>query len=181
MLRLFRAASASVTRPAAAFRAFVGGYLSLWGLFGAAAFVQDVGVHRVVDRTPWLGTHPWVVAGAALALAGAFQFSPLKERCLSRCRHPGAYLLRHYRRGTAAAFRLGWAHRLFCLGCCWALMLVMFGAGVANLWWMAALTALMVYEKVGRQGDQVAHLAGGVLLAVAALVLLHIPGFPAGV
>ncbi|MET0832744.1 MAG: DUF2182 domain-containing protein, partial [Actinomycetota bacterium] len=67
-----------------------------------------------------------------------------------------AYLLRHYRRGPGAAFRLGWGHGLWCLGCCWALMLVMFAVGVADLGWMAALTALMAYEKIGRHGPAVA-------------------------
>ena len=72
-----------------------------------------------------------------------FQFSSLKDRCLTECRHPAAYLLRHYRRGPRAAFRLGWGHGLYCLGCCWALMLVMFSVGVADLGWMAALAALV--------------------------------------
>src|SRR5438093_12591784 len=72
-----------------------------------------------------------------------------------------------------AAFRLGRKHGLFCLGCCWALMLVMFAAGVANLWWMVALGALMFYEKVGRAGDRVTPVAGWALLGLAALVLVH--------
>ena len=114
-----------------------------------------------------------LAAGGALALAGAFQFSGLKERCLSECRHPGAFLLQHYRRGVSGAFRLGRRHGVFCLGCCWALMLVVFAAGVANLWWMAVLGCLMFYEKVGRAGDVVAPIAGAVLLALAVLVLAH--------
>lgn len=89
--------------------------------------------------------------------AGAFQFPDLKVRCSSKCRHPGPYLLAHYRRGVGGAFRFGASHGVFCLGCCWALMLVMFGAGVAVLWWMAALTALMVCEKVGSRGTKVAR------------------------
>jgi len=81
-----------------------------------------------------------------------------------------AYLLRHYRRGPGAAFRLGWGHGLWCLGCCWALMLVMFAVGVADLGWMAALTALMAYEKIGRHGPAVATATGILALAVAPLV-----------
>ncbi len=173
MVRLFRVASARQPRPAAVQGAFLGGYLAVWGGFGALAFVQDIGIHRLVEHTPWLALHPWVIGGGALALAGAFQFSGLKERCLSECRHPGAFLLQHYRRGSSGAFRLGRRHGVFCLGCCWALMLVMFAAGVANLWWMAALAVLMFYEKVGRAGDMVAPVAGVVLLSLAALVLVH--------
>ena len=173
MVRLFGAASARVARPAATRLAFLGGYLIVWGGFGAVAFVQDIGIHRLVDHTPWLAQHPWLIGGAALALAGAFQFSALKERCLTECRHPAAYLLQHYRRGVGNGFRLGWGHGMFCLGCCWALMLLMFAAGVAQLWWMAALTALMVYEKVGRGGDRVTPFAGVALFALSALVLVH--------
>jgi predicted metal-binding membrane protein len=173
MVRLFRATSSGQPRPGLVRASFLGGYLAVWGVFGAVAFLQDVGIHRLVDRTPWLQAHPGMIAGSALALAGAFQFSALKEKCLTECRHPAAFLLQHYRRGTSAAFRLGRKHGLFCLGCCWALMLVMFAAGVANLWWMAALGALMFYEKVGRAGDRVTPVAGWALLGLAALVLLH--------
>jgi predicted metal-binding membrane protein len=173
MIRLFRATSASQPRPRAVMRAFLGGYLVVWTGFGAAAFLQDIGIHRLVDRTPWLSQHPWVIAGLALMLAGSFQFSTLKDRCLRECRHPAAFLLQHYRRGVQEAFRLGLRHGLFCLGCCWALMLVMFAAGVAQLWWMAALGALMFYERAGRGGDRMTPVAGIALLALAALVLAH--------
>jgi predicted metal-binding membrane protein len=173
MVRLFRSVSAKVSRPGASMAAFLGGYLVIWGGFGAVAFAQDIGIHRLVDRTPWLAGHPFVIGGTALALAGAFQFSAIKDRCLSECRHPGAFLMRHYDRGKGAAFRLGRDHGLFCLGCCWALMLLMFAAGVANLWWMAALAALMIYEKTGRFGDRVTPVAGVTLLALSALVFLH--------
>jgi predicted metal-binding membrane protein len=183
MVRLFRVTSSGQPRPGLVRAWFLGGYLAVWGGFGAVAFLQDVGIHRLVDRTPWLEAHPWVIAGGALALAGAFQFSALKEKCLTECRHPAAFLLQHYRRGTSAAFRLGRKHGVFCLGCCWALMLVMFAAGVANLWWMAALGALMFYEKVGRAGDRVTPVAGWALLGLAGLVLLHpswLPGVLGG-
>jgi len=173
MLRLFRATARGVPRPQETLAAFLGGYVAIWGAFGAVAFVLDIGIHRTVDHSPWLAGHPWVIGGTTLALAGAFQFSDLKDRCLSECRHPGAYLLQHYRRGVQEAFKLGWGHGLFCLGCCWALMLLMFAAGVAQLWWMAALTAVMVYEKVGRNGARLTPFIGVGLLLLAALVLIH--------
>jgi predicted metal-binding membrane protein len=177
MLRLFRVVSSRAPQADATFGAFVGGYLVVWGGFGAVAFLQDVGIHRLVDHTPWLAQHPFVIGGTALALAGLFQFSAIKDRCLSECRHPGAFLMQHYRRrGIGGAFDLGWRHGLFCLGCCWALMLLMFAAGVAQLWWMAALGALMIYEKVGKAGDRITPVAGVALLALAALVFAH-PGW----
>jgi predicted metal-binding membrane protein len=178
LVRLFGAAAAGQARRGAAMAAFLGGYALVWTVFGWFAFVGDTMVHATVDRTPWLQRHEWLIAGGTLALAGAFQFSALKDRCLEVCRHPGAFLLRHYGRGLPAAFALGRRHGLFCLGCCWALMLLMFAAGVANLWWMAGLTALMVYEKTGTGGRRAVPVAGIALLACAALVLAHPPWLP---
>ena len=179
LIRLFDAVSRTQAQGRRSRTAFLGGYAAVWTGFGAVAFLGDVGVHRTVEAVPALAERPWLVAGGALALAGAFQFSDLKEKCLSKCRQPGPYLLARYRRGTAAAFRIGAGHGLYCLGCCWALMLVMFAAGVAVLWWMAALTAVMVYEKTGRHGQALAPVVGVLLLALAALVLAHPAWLPA--
>jgi len=133
--------------------------------------------------SPEAATASFRIAAACVPLsaaaAGAFQFSDLKERCLSKCRLPGPYMLAHYRRGASGAFRLGSGHGLFCLGCCWALMLVMFAAGVAVLWWMAALTAVMVYEKTGRYGRTLTPVVGLALLALSALAFAHTSWLPA--
>ena len=133
-----------------------------------------------MDSTPWLAAHPYVIGGSVLLLAGGFQFSELKERCLSQCRHPGAFLMKHYRRrGEGAAFAYGWKHGAFCLGCCWALMLVMFALGVGSLIWMALLTALMVHEKTRPAGRRGVPLTGVTLLALSSIVLLY-SGYAAG-
>jgi predicted metal-binding membrane protein len=137
LIRLFEVTSRSQEHVRRVRVAFLAGYTAIWTAFGAAAFLGDVAVHRTVDATPWLSERQWLIGGTTLALAGAFQFSELKDKCLSKCRHPAPYLLGHYRRGMGGAFRLGSGHGIFCLGCCWALMLVMFAAGVAMLWWMA--------------------------------------------
>ncbi len=178
MVRLFAAASRNQERPGGAMAAFLGGYAAVWSAFGALAFLADVAIHRAVDATPWLAARPWLIAAGSLALAGGFQFSSLKDKCLSECRHPAGFLVQHYARGAGAAFRMGSRHGLFCLGCCWALMLVVFGAGVANLWWMAGLGALMFYEKAGRNGDRIVPAAGLALLTLAALALAHPPWLP---
>ena len=178
LIRLFAAVSGDQERVRRARGAFLGGYAAVWTGFGALAFLGDALVHRAVDALPWLDARPWLIGGSALALAGAFQFSGLKERCLSKCRHPGPYLLARYRRGAPAAFRLGFGHGVFCLGCCWALMLVMFAAGVAVLWWMAALTVVMVYEKTGRHGNALTPVVGVALLGLAAVAFAHPPWFP---
>jgi predicted metal-binding membrane protein len=176
MVRLFAAASSGQPGPRTAMAGFLAGYGLVWTAFGALAFCGDLGIHHAVDSTPWLSAHPWVVAGTTLAIAGGFQFTALKDRCLTQCRHPAGFLVRHYRRGGGGGFRLGRLHGIFCAGCCWALMLVMFGAGVANLWWMAALTALMAYEKTGRGGRRAVPVAGIALLAASALTFAH-PGW----
>jgi predicted metal-binding membrane protein len=178
LIRLFEAASRNQEHVGRVRGAFLGGYATVWTGFGAVAFLGDVGIHHTVDSVAWLAAHEWIIGGTTLAFAGAFQFSDLKDRCLSKCRHPAPYLLGHYRRGEGGAFRLGFGHGVFCLGCCWALMLVMFAAGVAMLWWMAALTVVMVYEKTGRYGRQVTPLVGVALLALAAVAYAHPPWFP---
>jgi predicted metal-binding membrane protein len=171
LIRLFSRASANQPRPLRAKAAFLSGYTLVWTCFGAAAFLGDLEVHRLVERWSWLAARPALLGGAVLLLAGAFQFSELKDRCLTVCRHPAGYLLQHYRRGTGAAFRLGAGHGVFCVGCCWALMLVAFAAGVANLWWMAALTAVMVFEKTGQGGRRGVRPIGLGLILLGILVL----------
>jgi predicted metal-binding membrane protein len=171
LIRLFGRASANQPRPLRARAAFLGGYAAVWTGFGAAAFAGDLGVHGLVGRSAWLTARPSLLGGAVLLLAGGFQFSSLKDRCLRVCRHPAGYLLRHYRRGTGAAFRLGVGHGVFCVGCCWALMLVAFAAGVANLWWMAALTAVTVFERTGRGGRRGVRPIGLALLALGVLMV----------
>jgi predicted metal-binding membrane protein len=171
LVRLFVGVAGGQERPGRATASLIGGYASVWTAFGVVAFLCDVIVHRTVDRVPFLQAHPAAIGASVLLVAGAFQFSDLKDRCLRECRHPAPFLISHYARGARAAFRLGIAHGAFCLGCCWALMLVGFAAGVANLWWMAALTAVMVYEKTARHGRE-AVVPVGVGLIVAGLASL---------
>ncbi len=173
LMRMFATTSATQPNRGTVMTAFLGGYVAVWTGFGVAAFCGDIVVHRLVDRWSWLAAHPWLIAAGVLAIAGAFQFSKLKDACLTKCRLPGVYLLQHYRRGVAAAFALGRDHGLFCVGCCWALMLVSFAAGFANLWWMAALTALMVYEKIGAHGKRIVPAVGIVLIVWAVLIVAH--------
>jgi predicted metal-binding membrane protein len=179
LVRLFSVASASAPARGRALLAFLSGYALVWTAFGAVAFTVDTLVHRLIADDAGLRAHESMIVAGVLALAGAVQFTPLKDRCLTECRHPGAFLLRHYRRGTSGAFKLGRRLGLFCLGCCWALMLVMFVAGVANLICMGALTAVMVYEKTGTRGAKAVPTAGIVLLAWAAVTLMHPSWLPA--
>jgi predicted metal-binding membrane protein len=179
LISLFFHAASSQPAPARVKAAFLSGYTAVWTTFGALAFAGDAALHFVVGRWPWLAVRPWLIGGGVLVLAGAFQFSALKDKCLDECRHPGAYMLKHYRRGVGAALRMGGGHGLFCLGCCWALMLVSFAVGMASLPWMGLFTAFMVFEKTGKGGERGVVPIGIGLLALGALVLAHPPWLPA--
>ncbi|HKU68402.1 MAG TPA: DUF2182 domain-containing protein [Candidatus Baltobacteraceae bacterium] len=172
-MRLFALASRNQPQAGLVQAAFFGAYVLVWLAFGMLAFAGDLAVHRTVDAVVFLSAHPWFVGGGVLAAAGAFQFTKLKDACLRACRLPGNFLLHHYRRGIPAALHLGYRHGLYCVGCCWALMLVSFAAGFANLWWMAALTALMVFEKTAHRGKAAVPFAGMVLLVWSALIFAH--------
>jgi predicted metal-binding membrane protein len=172
-IRVFERASSNQPRARAAMGAFLAGYAVVWTAFGLFAFLGDAVIHELVHRYTWLEQRPWLIAGSVLALAGAFQFSSLKDACLRECRNPASYLLRHYRRGVWEAFGIGRGHGLYCLGCCWAFMLLAFAVGVVSLSWMAALTVLMVFEKTGTGGDRGARPIGVAFLALAALVLTY--------
>jgi predicted metal-binding membrane protein len=173
LLRLFAAASVGQPRRGAAMTGFLGGYALVWSTFGALAFTFDLGVHAATDASPWLHEHEWLLGGSVLALAGAFQFTRLKDACLDKCRHPAAFILRFYERGIAGGFRLGARHGVFCVGCCWALMLVMFAVGVASLVWMALLTAVMVHEKTRPLGARAVPVTGVALLGAASIALVY--------
>ena len=130
-------------------------------------------LHAAVNSSSWLEQHDWWIGGSVLALAGAFQFTSLKDACLDKCRHPGQFLMRYYERGAGGGLRLGMRHGAFCVGCCWALMLVMFAAGVASLIWMALLTAVMIHEKTRPAGARAVPVTGVALLAAASVVLAY--------
>jgi predicted metal-binding membrane protein len=170
LVRLFVPVSARAPHPGRALAAFAAGYVAVWATFAPLALLGDAGVHALVDRWAWLATRPELVLGTTLVLAGLFQFSRLKNACLTACRNPVGFLWQHYQRGVVAAWRMGLRHGLSCLGCCWALMLVMFGTGVGSLVWMLALTAVMVVEKTSRWGSRLVAPVGIALLATGLTV-----------
>lgn len=153
--------------------AFLAAYALVWTAFACAAFIGDAQLHRLVHAWQWLVLHSWLIGTVTLAFAGAFQLSPLKHRCLKRCRSPFSFFVRYYRPGVRAAWNLGLRHGSFCLGCCWALMLVMFGLGVGSLMSMALLTGLMVIEKTYPGGQRLSPFLGGALLGLAVLWFIH--------
>jgi predicted metal-binding membrane protein len=171
-VRVFARSTPAATRgpTVRAWGAFLGAYAIVWSVFGSMAFAGDYLLHEIVDATPWLAANPWIIGAAIIATAGLYQFAPWKQRSLSACRHPATSFVSSDDRASSAA-RLGFDHGLDCLGSSWALMLLMFAAGVANLWWMAALTTVMVYEAVGPHGRRAASMVGLALIGLAILMV----------
>jgi len=179
-LPAIRAVAQGASERAVAIAAFLGAYAIAWTAFGLAAFLGDAGLHAFVHANPWLAERPQLIAAAILGLAGAYQFVPGKHRALAACRHPDDRVsIGSIESGTVpAGARAGVRHAIDCVASSWALMLLMFAAGFANLLWMAILTAVMTYEALGRHGHRVAAAFGSVLLGlVVASVLGLVPGF----
>lgn len=153
--------------------ALVVGYLTVWSGVGVVAFALARLGDALATRSPTLA--PWVGAGA-LVVAGAYQLTPLKDFCLSQCRSPISFLL-HYAnlKGRTRDFRVGLRHGLFCVGCCWGLMVVLVVVGVMSLAWMAAIAAAVLLEKTWRHGRALGRALGAALIVFAVLV----PGHPA--
>ena len=152
--------------------AFVAGYLVAWTVYGLAAY----GAYRLVTGAgfgwlSWPGEGLYL-AGAAIAAAGLYQLTPLKEACLRRCRAPLGQLVRGWREGRTGALRMGVEHGLVCVGCCWGLMLSLFALGVMSLFWTALVAAAIFAEKVLPCGDRIARFLSPGLLALAVVVVL---------
>jgi predicted metal-binding membrane protein len=156
----------------------IAGYLATWVAFGAAAHGLDWVLHELVRGNDWLTFNGWVFGAGVLVLAGAFQFSRLKYACLDKCRLPLGMVMEHWRsrhvRGQALL--LGLRHGMFCVGCCWALMMLMFVVGTGSVGWMLLLGAVMAAEKNLPWGRRlaaplgVALVAAGLGMAVANMV-----------
>lgn len=182
MVRMFTVVSARAPRAALVRAAFLAGYLALWLAFAFAAVAVATAVRSwaAPAQLGWVAARPHLVLATVLAIAGVFQLTPLKDRCLTQCRDPRAFLYAHYRRGVRGAWNLGLRHGWSCLGCCWALMLIMFGTGLGNVLAMLALTAVMLIEKTASWGRRIVTPIGIGLLAAAVLVGLfgtHLPGW----
>ncbi|KUZ63881.1 hypothetical protein WI38_32385 [Burkholderia ubonensis] len=154
------------------------GYVAAWSGFGLLAHALHALLLAGVAHVPALAWRGWLIGAAVFALAGAFQFSALKTRCLERCRTPLSFVISHWR-GRAPqrhAFALGGRHGLFCIGCCWALMLMMFVVGAGSLGWMLALAAAMAIEKNAAWGRRITAPLGFALLGGAVLIAAgHLP------
>jgi predicted metal-binding membrane protein len=156
------------------------GYLLVWMGFATIVHLLDQVLHLVLLRSAWLLQNGWLPGAAILLAAGAFQFSRLKYHCLERCRTPLGFILGHWRglRPRLDAFRLGLDHGAFCVGCCWALMLLMFVIGTGSIGCMLVLGAIMAIEKNASWGRWLSKPLGAALIALGvAIAALHlVPG-----
>lgn len=146
---------------------FLLGYLSIWSLFGAAAALLQLELQG-------LFTNAAVLTGLVLAAAGIFQFTPLKNACLAKCRSPQGFFITGWREGVAGAYSMGCRHGVYCLGCCWLLMVTLFATGAMNFLVMAMIAAYVLAEKVAPAGRWVSRGAGLALLGAGACVVLGI-------
>ena len=151
------------------------GYLSIWVAFSVGATALQWLLMRALVLTPMMEVSGTVAAAALLAIAGIYQWTPLKQACLATCQSPMAFITRRWRSGNIGAFRMGAEHGVYCVGCCWALMLLLFAGGVMNLAVIAALTIFVAFEKLAPLGRWGARVSGAALIACAAWMLLTAP------
>jgi len=163
-----RAASGGVSVPAGL---FVAGYLIVWTAFSLLAAVAQWGLQRLAAVSADTLTATPALGGAILIVAGIYQFTPLKSACLSQCQSPLGFVLNQWREGARGAVVMGLRHGMFCLGCCWTLMALLFVAGVMNLLWVAAIAAFVLVEKLVPAGRLVSYTAGSLLIAFGRWVL----------
>jgi predicted metal-binding membrane protein len=147
--------------------ALAGGYLLVWTLFSVVATALQRGLAARLMLTPMMEPASSTAAAIILAVAGLYQLTPLKRACLRTCRSPLGFMMQRWRGSTSGAFRLGLEHGWYCLGCCWALMLILFAGGVMNLMVILALTVWVLVEKWAPAGERTATASGIGLLVVA--------------
>ena len=154
-------------KPLAATGFFAGGYLLAWTSFSLLATIAQWALSRTALLTPMMATADNVLGGGVLIIAGLFQWTPAKNACLKHCQAPLSFIQHHggFRRDPLGSLSVGFHHGLFCVGCCWALMALLFVGGVMNIVWIAALTAFVLVEKMIPLGNAIPRVAGLALLA----------------
>lgn len=177
VLLLFAAARAKRPEPGLRFAVlmFGLGYLIVWAGFSACAALAQWALHDAALLSPAMSASSPYLAGTILIAAGAYQWTPWKGACLAHCRSPLGFLMTHWRDGQFGALQMGLRHGMYCLGCCWALMCILFVVGVMNLLWVAMLTAFVLLEKIGPSGLIVARVAG-VAMVIAGIVKIAMAG-----
>ena len=150
---------------------FLSGYLIVWSAFSLVAAVAQWALHGAALLSPMMKSSSPLLAGGLLVVAGVFQWTPWKHACLRHCQSPLQFILQDWREGAGGALSMGMKHGAFCAGCCWMLMALLFVAGVMNMYWVAAITLLVLVEKVTPQGWPLRHVVGVLLVAWGAWVI----------
>ena len=153
--------------------AFFAGYIAVWVVFSVGATSLQWGLEQAALLSPLLVSVSRVLSGVFLIAAGIYQWTAAKQVCLRYCRSPVEFLSLHWRKGMRGAFMMGLEHGKYCLGCCWALMLLLFVGGLMNLLWLAALSLLVLIEKISGFGRLVGQIGGAALIAAGILILLR--------
>jgi predicted metal-binding membrane protein len=151
---------------------FTSGYLVAWGLFGVFATLADWALERAALISPMTGRLTPMLGAIVVIAAGIYQLSPLKSVCLRHCRSPFDFVLNHWRDGASGALRMGMEHGLYCLGCCWFLMALMFAAGIMSLLWMAVIAVFVLLEKLLPAGTWLARAGGAAMLGFGVYLLV---------
>ncbi len=152
---------------------FVLGYLVIWFGFSLAATILQWGLDTVGLLSENMAMGGPTLAGLLLIAAGLYQWTPLKQACLVQCRSPFEHLIRYWRQGTFGPVMAGARHGMFCLGCCWMLMALLFVGGLMNVLWIAALALLVLIEKLLPAGPRVSRLTGTALVVWGAVILFR--------
>jgi predicted metal-binding membrane protein len=175
LLEIFRRLTAARPDHGLLMTLVVLGYLAIWGAFGLAAYLLDALLQTVVASSGWLTVNGWIIAASALMIAGGFQFTTLKYICLDKCRTPLSFVVERWRGRSERrnALLLGVDHGIFCVGCCWAIMLLMFIVGMGSVGWMLALGAVMAIEKNVSWGRRLSAPLGVALLCWSGAIFLQ--------
>lgn len=176
LIRLFRTITSDRSNHLALAGLPATGYLVVWMVFGVLVHVADLGVHAAAEQSRWLDANDWVIGGGTLMLAGVYQFTPLKYHCLEKCRSPFSFINARWSGGNELrqSFQVGLDHGIFCVGCCWTLILLMFGVGAGNVGWMLLLGSVMAVEKNMPWGRRLSTPLGLSLIGCGTLItVLH--------
>ena len=175
LILLYGAAVRRSPQPAARRHtyALAAGYLAAWTAFSLAATALQRALASLLLVSPMMEVRSSRVSAILLVVAGVYQWTPLKHACLHRCQSPLGFLMAHWRDGRSGAFRVGLEHGCYCIGCCWALMLLLFAGGVMNLFLIAGLTAWVAFEKLAPFSRRGAYASGAVMIAAGSWILMR--------
>jgi predicted metal-binding membrane protein len=152
---------------------FLAGYFLVWAAFSLLATILQWFLQQISLLNPDMETTDKILGGSIIIIAGVFQFTPLKKRCLHYCRTPVDFVHRNWKEGKTGAIKMGIENGIFCLGCCWVLMTLLFVAGIMNLLWIALITLFILVEKMIPYSKPVSFIAGALLVVYGISLLLR--------